>query len=911
MLLNYLLQNQDWWFVPLILQGVTYFLLFGKMDIPQLLAFIPGVADWRLTKELFPRTRSFWRPFFTTTLLVLCAAYLDPFNGTGRVTARIFLWIAIFVYETFLFRLYMRLGRSFGKGRGILFGIAATLLPPLFISLLALNKNAQYTPPEFKPQKQYGPFLTFLGRFVQFVFSTAEALVLIAVVGFFTVRAYPPRILADTLTSDILRKTSDITGGDRVVTREESMGDAAANLVSMPTSRDKFFPDHSQDKSVVVIEYIIGSDLEDRAGLASANIKQMIDATKKGSALTFVLQTGGSQRWFVDGIKDGTYARYIVHDGKLEKVQDLSGDTCMSEPETLEDFLIWAKETYPADRYMLAFWDHGGGLSTGYGYDALNKRDSDIPILGVNEIVGAVDKCGIKFDIIGFDACLMQDIEVATAFEPYADYYLASEETEGGFGWFYTSAFGMLAQNPGMSSEDFGREMVACYDPYNTIIKGEGDEPDTLMTLSFVDLPLAKAAYQQMEGFFVDARDAIRQGSTSYADLSLAGTNAYTFANNEQVDLIDFLNIVNKLDYEDIICTDEEGEALINSVKACVLYRNKDSADGINGMALSFPVKSISSYTDDYKQLNHFSYVPQRDFCNDFFSIMSAQTKKSLESYDSERASVTDFIAYLNNSLTDMSDQEWYVEGFEDYEDTPAFLNIPLIELENSYKIDLPQDAWDIIADEQLVVYQKRADGLMRYLGSDTTVGPADENGHPTLAMDGTWIHVGGNLCAYTPGEVRTTEQGYVFTGTTLARLNGTSTVKLYIEWDPLGEGESVTSAGRIVGYDDADVTSAFGFFSGLIEDNETVQELFVESFMSKGKNQLQPGDVLEFLFDLYDDQGEPAGSETLGNLIVTSQDRIVVSDQRLAPCDVVFGGVLTDVYQRTMTTELIEASVE
>ncbi|MCR4722704.1 MAG: hypothetical protein K5629_02885 [Eubacteriales bacterium] len=29
----------------------------------------------------------------------------------------------------------------------------------------------------------------------------------------------------------------------------------------------------------------------------------------------------------------------------------------------------------------------------------------------------------------------MQDIEIAAAMGPYCDYYLASEETEGGYGW--------------------------------------------------------------------------------------------------------------------------------------------------------------------------------------------------------------------------------------------------------------------------------------------------------------------------------------------------------------------------------------------------------------------------------------------------------------------------------------------
>ena len=32
--------------------------------------------------------------------------------------------------------------------------------------------------------------------------------------------------------------------------------------------------------------------------------------------------------------------------------------------------------------------------------------------------------------------------------------------------------------------------------------------------------------------------------------------------------------------------------------------------------------------------------------------------------------------------------------------------------------------------------------------------------------------------------------------------------------------------------------------------------------------------------------------------------------DKALGECDIVFGGVLTDVYQRTMTTEKIEAHV-
>ena len=73
-----------------------------------------------------------------------------------------------------------------------------------------------------------------------------------------------------------------------------------------------------------------------------------------------------------------------------------------------------------------------------------------------SEIVEAVKYSGVKFDLIGFDTCLMQNFDLAYKLEPYADYFLASEETESGFGWNYTLGFSELAMNPGMSTADFG-----------------------------------------------------------------------------------------------------------------------------------------------------------------------------------------------------------------------------------------------------------------------------------------------------------------------------------------------------------------------------------------------------------------------------------------------------------------------
>ena len=96
------------------------------------------------------------------------------------------------------------------------------------------------------------------------------------------------------------------------------------------------------------MEYIIATDLESKKGLASVNIEQIRKATEQGSDLTFVLEAGAAERMFTKGMEDGTYARYTVQDGEIEKVLDLDPSTSMAEKESLSDFIRWTKDNYPA-----------------------------------------------------------------------------------------------------------------------------------------------------------------------------------------------------------------------------------------------------------------------------------------------------------------------------------------------------------------------------------------------------------------------------------------------------------------------------------------------------------------------------------------------------------------------------------
>ena len=873
-----------------ILHSLSYYFILKKMNLRSWTAVIPVLAEREFSTVLFSRIRQFYRPFIISLIFLAGALYL----GTGEKMGWMFMIVASIVYWVFQLRLYWRLAKSFGKG--IPFRLGMFVFDELFLLILAFGK-AKYEPLNLKYIKDY-PLLYRIFYYIVFgALSAAEVAALAYIVGFISFRTTPPVPLVLHQLNEVEQATASITGNNEVVLREETMGDAYASRSAITPSRAHFFPDHSEDKNAVVLVYVVGSNLEDKGGLASANIRQMIDATKKGDGLTFVMQAGGSKRWFTSGIQDNTYGRYSIHGGKITKEMDLPSDLCMSESSSLQDFLLWAKDAYPDQRTMLVLWDHGGGVASGYGHDDLNKRTTGgSETMQVFELIDAIKNSGIRFDLIGFDACLMQYIEIASAMEPCTDYYLASEEVEGGYGWYYTSAFGKLAENPAIATEEFGKEIISCFDQYNTAL--HDGKADTTSTLSLVDTTLAKPAYEKLCGLFETADEKMREDSSIYADLAGAGMNAYNFNQNIQIDLIDYLQNLQGADYDDTVMADAEIEEIINAIKNCVVIRNKNSAAGINGMAFAFPYKAIFLYSDTSKNLGALSLNTQQKTFNDFFSIMAAQKKKASDSglpsnpvINPSSSSDDPLVDFANNS--DFTQEDWYVSGFEDYDNTDVLVDIPLKEAETGYEIDLPEKVWNIIADCKTAVYQlnnsNNGEQTMIYLGSDY-IGESDANGHPIINMDGIWTTINGQVICYSADQIKGDEKSAVFTGTTRARLNNKENITLYIEWDPIPENSDEERTGRVIGYS---------------EDIDSLLSIFIEF---KGLHSLEAGDSIQFIFDKYDAEGNFISSEPAGKTIyIKDENSLKVEDRQLDSCDIRFYGVLTDVYQRNMTTEAVE----
>ena len=873
MLFTYLFREPTVWVLPLLIQIVSYYRILGKMGKRKYCAIIPLFGEMEMSTDLFRSMGSFWRPAMIIIAMFFTSRYIGVDNLYGSVLAA----VALIVYGIFLIRLYWRLGKQFGKGKAFRFGLI--LLPVIFLLILAFGKSAYLGRPEFKPLPERTPAASKLRKAGAVLFSIAELAVLIVGCFLVTTIVHPFRPVAQYLMNDTIKKLESVSDSNEFVSREDTLGAGYEEIVEKQRTRDYFFPDHSGDQNVVVMEYVIGSNLEDGRGMASINIAQMKDATKKGEHLQFVMEAGGSDRWFTNGIEDSTVGRYVVSGGDIMVEETIDPKTCMSEPETLTDFILWAKENYPADRYMLVLWDHGGGFASGYGMDDLNKRKDGEDIMSASEIIKAIGDAGVKFDLIGFDACLMQNVEYANALEPYADYYLASEETEPGTGWFYTAGFGKLAEDPTLSTEEFGKAMVSSYDQsLRAVNDGEAQKESTL---SLVDLTLVKPVYTQLTDLYDDVTARMADSPAVFANMSAGRSGAYQFADEEQVDMVSYLTALKNADYKQQVKSDEELDKIAQTAKACVVYRSSDSAEGINGIAIDFPYSQLSYYDDEHKQLKAVKYNRERKFFDTFCSIMASQRMAQTE----------DDTMWGILAAEDYTDKDWYIKGFENYDTTDLFIDIPVTETELGYLPDLPEKTWDTILDCKIAAYLRTEEGMM-YIGREHFYD-TDEAGHPLVSMDGVWAQVNGHIICYETGEPLVTEEGTTYRGTARARLNGTEDITLHIEWDPVKDDQDAEVTGRVVGYSRDDEEETF--------------------FMKKGYEQFETGDTIEFLFDFYDDEGNLVKTDTYGGKIrVITDDQLSVKDELLESGTIVqYFGVMTDVYQRELMTEEILEQVQ
>ena len=170
--------------------------------------------------------------------------------------------------------------------------------------------------------------------------------------------------------------------------------------------------------------------------------------------------------------------RYYITNGMTplpeNALQDM-GELNHGDPQTLIDFVNWAKATYPANNYGLILWNHGGGWrikeekllperlhgKNEPSFRAVCWDDTDSSDkLFMDEVQSALDSTG-GAHLIGFDACLMGMVEVAYEIRNNGDVMVGSEETA--ICWPYDTILQDLKSNPTWSASELGPAIVDRY----------------------------------------------------------------------------------------------------------------------------------------------------------------------------------------------------------------------------------------------------------------------------------------------------------------------------------------------------------------------------------------------------------------------------------------------------------------
>ncbi|MCR4756675.1 MAG: peptidase C11, partial [Butyrivibrio sp.] len=332
------------------------------------------------------------------------------------------------------------------------------------------------------------------------------------------------------------------------------------------------------EDTVTIMVYMCGADLESRSGMASKDIQEMLKADL-GNNINLLIYTGGARQWQNNVVSSTINQIYQIKNGKLNLLVDNVGNLPMTKPDTLSSYIKWAATNYPADRFELIFWNHGGGSTGGYGYDEKFASAGSMSLAGINT---ALKDGGVTFDFVGFDTCLMATVENALVVSNYADYLVASEETEPGVGWYYTDWLTALGKNTSMDTLEIGKNII---DSFTNACAQTC--PGQKTTLSLIDLAeLSQTVPQELADFSKDTANMIN--SDEYSAVSTARSSSREFASSSRIDQIDLVDFANRMGTT-------EAKELANALKSSIKY-NRTSSNMTNayGLSIYFPYKQSS-----------------------------------------------------------------------------------------------------------------------------------------------------------------------------------------------------------------------------------------------------------------------------------------------------------------------------
>ena len=650
---------------------------------------------------------------------------------------------------------------------------------------------------------------------------------------------------------------------------------------------------NGQDTNTIMV-YMCGTDLESKSGMATRDLQEMLNASV-GDGVNLIVYTGGCSKWQNNVVSSKYNQIYQIKNGKLALLKDNAGTGAMTDPATLTSFIKWGAQNFPANRYDLIFWDHGGGSISGYGYDEKFASNGSMKISGIDT---ALKNAGVTFDFIGFDTCLMATVETGLVTAKYADYMIASEETEPGLGWYYTDWLTKLSSNPSMTTLEIGKNIIDSFT--NACAQST---PGQATTLSLTDLAeLEMTVPDAMANFAKSTSNMIK--SDQYQTVATARADTREFASSNKIDQVDFVHLARNLGTE-------PSEALAKTLLSAVKYnRTSSSMTNAYGLSVYFPykqVRKVDSMVDTYeaigmdedytKCIQEFAsmevsgQIVSQNSGSGYTSLLeqlSGMSGGSTQSTGSSVMSSGDISSLLGSFLSGSSgvslngltgsDLGFYGRTV-DIDDAASYIaknqldqaNLNWQEKNGKQVISLPEEQWELVQNLDLNMFYDDGSGYVE-LGLDN-VFDFDSDGDLLMPDDRTWLAIDGQSVAYYRIGMTGTDEDYTITGRVPAELNGTR-VNLILVFD------SDNPKGYVAG-------AVYDYVEG---ETETV---------AKNLTEIQAGDQLDFLCDVYTYDGEYAGSDYLGGTMTVegSMDELEITNTSVGEGSVIVSYRFQDLY--------------
>jgi hypothetical protein len=362
-----------------------------------------------------------------------------------------------------------------------------------------------------------------------------------------------------------------------------------------------------------------------------------------------------------------THAYHVLKNDKdeisLNKINsNWNNEVNMGDPNTLIDFSKYCIKNFPANQYMIIPQDHG---STWIG--CCQDFNSNGDILDIDDLKVAFQAIknyiGKKIEIVFFNDCLMNSIEITYQIKPYVEWQVGSEtvsyqtvcDNE------YENILELIRSTPGINCWLVAYHITS----KQTIVDDSEYRTQFISTIDLCKIESIKTSINNLADIMINE---INNGGSYFEEIESSRNHCeyirgpYDSDIEEIIDIKDFVEKIKTYSTHTEIKT--KAQDVIDSINDAIENeKHTDSANFCNGISIYFPDR-VHRYKSDYTTGNMFSADTKWDeFLDEYLEKMETIHGQS-------GGGKSQFDAYIKAKVG--NEESFYVFG-EDIDATDNF----------------------------------------------------------------------------------------------------------------------------------------------------------------------------------------------------------------------------------------------